>query len=53
MKNTITEAETIRELMDKYDNSRETWILTHGNDDGFNDWFNTQFPTSNYVRLPA
>ena len=38
----ITEAETIRELMDSYDECRERWINQYGTDEGFDTWFTEQ-----------
>ena len=35
-------AETIKELMDNYDEYRERWICRYGTDAGFNEWFSTQ-----------
>ena len=31
-----------KELMDKYTQNREKWILKNGTDEGFDDWFTDQ-----------
>ena len=36
------EAETIKELMQKYDEYRAWWININGTDEGFNAWFSKQ-----------
>ena len=38
----MTAAETIRELMNKFNEYRAKWVATYGNDNGFNDWFTKQ-----------
>ncbi len=38
----MSEAETIRELMEAYDERRSTWIEKRGNDAGFDRWFTDQ-----------
>lgn len=35
-------AETIRELMARYDEYREKWIAEHGSENGFHEWFTVQ-----------
>jgi len=34
--------ETIRELMNVYNESRNAWIVKFGSDEGFNQWFTKQ-----------
>lgn len=34
--------DTIRELMNAYDEYRARWISRFGTEDGFNDWFTQQ-----------
>ena len=36
------EAETIREIMNNYDEYRERWICRYGTDEGFDAWFTEQ-----------
>ena len=36
------DAQIIRELMDRYNEYREKWIATFGNDEGFDPWFTDQ-----------
>lgn len=34
--------ETIREIMTAYDKYRKLWLIVHGTDEGYDDWFRIQ-----------
>ena len=38
----MTTAEALKELMDKYNESRPRWIAVYGSDKGFDQWFRNQ-----------
>ncbi len=37
-----SQADTLREIMSKYDESRKQWIAKYGSDERFNNWFTLQ-----------
>lgn len=36
------EQKALKELMKQYDAKRSEWIILHGDDEGFDDWFTAQ-----------